>query len=277
MTTQSETCKIPIDAAAIAISCDSDDLAIWDPSPSGTRGIVDIWDTSRGTCILTLEYRKKAILPPNGLSFRKILLALSRQSQRVVAAVAGVRGPLMTDPSDACQICVWHLITGALLCKFMSNGKLNSLDFSADGHHLALGASDRHNFDDTNDRVEIWDAKTGAGMRTMQFSRPIRVHGFDPTDSSRLRTSAGLLRLDKTREISVGQGAPMEGGILCGYGVGTSGEDADWILKGMERLLWLRVELRSGWGTAVEGNMVAIGCNKREDGVEFLEFAWGGD
>ncbi|KAH6888553.1 hypothetical protein B0T10DRAFT_573325 [Thelonectria olida] len=222
--TQNETQRIKTpsssSASALAFSIDSHDIAI------ASDGAVEIWDMSSRTRVRTLDTDGEARM-----------LALSKHSQRLVTVLDSEYNP--TAPTGSI-ISVWDLSTGALVDTLEAKPYIRSLAFTANGQRLATMSSDWGTWGE----IQIWDviAKTGTCSQMMNIAKQGASIRFDPKNSSRLWTNAGVLDLD------------MTGVSYCGYGL-INDMDGDWVVKGSERMLWLPREYRSVYSVGKDSTM----------------------
>lgn len=122
--------------------------------------------------------------------------------------------------------------------------------FSNDGQRLASGSSDKS--------VKVWGATSGICLQTLSVGQAIYRCSFDTRDETRPFTNIAVLNLNvttsETISSSIQDSLPHYG--FDGYGIGENGV---WIMKGMERILWLPPEYRP-LQSAVVGSTAVLGC-----------------
>jgi WD40 repeat protein len=143
--------------------------------------------------------------------------------------------PTMSDSWSAClQTLEGH------------RSSVSSVAFSHDSSKLASASSDN--------TVKVWDASSGACLRTLNIGRVLYSLSFDPTNSV-LRSEIGSIAIHGSETSS--KIAVVEP-VLPQY-LGTSlSSDSIWIKYGGRNLLWIPSEYRPSC-SAVCGNRIGMG------------------
>ncbi|KPM36720.1 hypothetical protein AK830_g9868 [Neonectria ditissima] len=184
---------------------------------------IKIWEISSQTCLRTIQCEAD-------------LLAVSTDGQKIAAIVS----------EDQC-LKVWNVDTDDSIQELKTNNSLPaSMAFSGDGQRLAFCSSDA----DDAAGLTVWN--TATWVCTLNVNYKTERLDFDSTDSSRIYTDKGVLKLDSTSLIGNSETGPE----IYGYGMCAN---KTWILKDGRRFLWVPADYRPT-SFAILGSTVVLGC-----------------
>ena len=138
--------------SALAFSPDGGRIA-----SGGAENILKLWDARTGAVARELDLRATG-----GAGILDV--AFSPDGRRIVTG----SGPRPGDTNDTPTVRVWDTLTGTEALKLggAPSGYGRSVAFSPDGRRIAASCDDGRNPDLS--RVLLWDARTGAQVRTMR-------------------------------------------------------------------------------------------------------------
>ena len=125
---------------------------------------------------------------------------------------------------------------------------VSSVAFSHDGTQVVSGSDDK--------TVKIWDASSGACLKTLNVGLTVYNVAFDTTGSY-LLTDTGTTLWDISSDSNTALAATaLEEPWHHGYGLNA---DQAWIIWNGQNVLWLPSEYRPSC-SAVVSNTIVIGC-----------------
>ncbi|KFA81663.1 hypothetical protein S40288_09150 [Stachybotrys chartarum IBT 40288] len=246
-------------------------------SPDGQRlascscdKTVKIWDSTSGDCIQISSGHNdpvtSVVFSPDGQRLASVswdktvkiwdatsgdyLQTFSGHDDPVTSVVFSSNGQRLASGSCNKIIKIWDSTSGDCIQTLSGHNDLvTSVVFSPNGQQLASGSCDK--------TVKIWDSTSGDCIQTFPLDRIVYSLSFDPTNNTRLCTEVGALdiALSPSSALQLIDDESSYDSTRSGYDI--SG-DAIWIVKGLEKVLWIPPEYRPVT-SAVSGSTIGIG------------------
>ncbi|CAG9950917.1 unnamed protein product [Clonostachys rosea f. rosea IK726] len=189
-------------------------------------GTIKIWEPANRKCVWTVQGHTKEVFS----------IAFSKDGKRLASGSADTTIKLWEPAGERGRTFGAHQYS------------VTSVAFSADGQWLASGSHD--------ETIKIWNVEKRLCVQLIHVRRVVSHLTFDLNSNQYLSTDIGILELDQSAMHTQSVKNSTEEPQYHGYRINPG---KDWIMKELERLLWLPPEYRPA-ASAVAGSTVAFGC-----------------